>query len=53
MCKVPLCLLYKIFRVKWVKEKFLIKGKTLCSRCSCDEQQHTVGIQKTRTHGFQ
>ena len=50
MCKVPLRLLHKLFQVKWAKEKFFIKSKTLCSDCSCDEQKRTISKQKIRNH---
>ena len=44
MCEVPLCLLDKLFLVKWAKEKFFIKSKTIFSSCSYGEQQHTISI---------
>ena len=50
MCKVPLRLLHKLFRVKWAKEKFFIKNKTLFSGCSCNEQERTVSIQKIKNY---
>ena len=50
MRKVPLCSLHKLFRQKLSIEKFFIKSKTLCSDCSCGEQEDIISIQKIRKH---
>ena len=50
---VPLCLLHKLFRVKWAGETLFIKIKTFHSGCSRKEQQHTISIQKIMNHHIQ
>ena len=53
MCKVPVCFLYKLFRVKLAEEEFFIKSKTLFTGCSYDDQQYIIGIQKISNHHIQ
>ena len=52
ICKVPLCLLHKLFRVKWAK-KILYQKWNFMSGLSCDEQPHTISLKKIRSYHTQ
>ena len=53
MCKVPLCVLYELFRVKWANENFFKKLKTSCTKFFWDVLQLITlkEIKNSEGHG--